>query len=264
MPSYYEIWDKKLSLSNSSETGRKRVLASNIGALQVRIHYRYQKLQPSPPIPSSLSLTSTLATPGVEPDPADQRAVQEFRAQLQNEREGNTSSVGFAQFEENVDGAADGKNSDGAGAGGGWWPGNLFEGMFEDTAPQGTGGENSSVSAQDTPAKAAPAQEANVTPPSTPPAAEPSLAVAAATLASEQHMFGMNTPEDDESLKSYPLIDALGLWTATKDTNRVLRSIGRLLAAFVSLFEDFFHEVFEGMKSSAPIILGYQTLGTKY
>jgi hypothetical protein len=38
---------------------------------------------------------------------------------------------------------------------------------------------------------------------------------------------------DDDTLKSFPILDAIGSWTMAKETNQVLRTIGKLLVAFV-------------------------------
>ncbi|KAI9502512.1 hypothetical protein BX070DRAFT_226286 [Coemansia spiralis] len=49
--SYYEIWDKKLAASTVPEQRQRQVVSKNLGALQVRINYRYQKLEdPEPKI----------------------------------------------------------------------------------------------------------------------------------------------------------------------------------------------------------------------
>ncbi|KAF9134705.1 hypothetical protein BGW39_006128 [Mortierella sp. 14UC] len=54
--SFYEIWDRTKSASTMSNLAGKKTLSSNIGAIQLRVHYRYQKLpQPEetsePPMP---------------------------------------------------------------------------------------------------------------------------------------------------------------------------------------------------------------------
>ncbi|KAG0366123.1 hypothetical protein BC939DRAFT_440813 [Gamsiella multidivaricata] len=41
--SFYEIWDRTKSVSTMSNLAGKKTLSSNIGAIQLRIHYRYQK-----------------------------------------------------------------------------------------------------------------------------------------------------------------------------------------------------------------------------
>ncbi|KAJ2724093.1 hypothetical protein GGI07_002214 [Coemansia sp. Benny D115] len=43
--SYYEIWDKKLAASTVPDQRQRFVVSKNLGALQVRINYRFQKLE---------------------------------------------------------------------------------------------------------------------------------------------------------------------------------------------------------------------------
>ncbi|KAJ2008461.1 hypothetical protein GGI04_001122 [Coemansia thaxteri] len=47
---YYEIWDRKLTASTVPEQRQRQVLSKNLGALQVRINYRYQKPEDPEPI----------------------------------------------------------------------------------------------------------------------------------------------------------------------------------------------------------------------
>ncbi|KAJ2609547.1 hypothetical protein EV177_004416, partial [Coemansia sp. RSA 1804] len=52
--SYYEVWDKKLAASTVPEQKQREVISKNLGALQVRINYRFQKLEdPEPKIAKS-------------------------------------------------------------------------------------------------------------------------------------------------------------------------------------------------------------------
>lgn len=39
---------------------------------------------------------------------------------------------------------------------------------------------------------------------------------------------------EDDTLKSFPILDTIGSWTMAKETNQVFRAIGKLLVAFVS------------------------------
>ncbi|KAJ2055538.1 hypothetical protein GGH13_007809, partial [Coemansia sp. S155-1] len=49
--SYYEIWDRKLAASTVPEQRQRQVLSKNLGALQVRVNYRFQKMEdPEPSI----------------------------------------------------------------------------------------------------------------------------------------------------------------------------------------------------------------------
>ncbi|KAJ2092187.1 hypothetical protein IW138_001254 [Coemansia sp. RSA 986] len=47
--SYYEIWDKKLAASTVPEQKQREVVSKNLGALQVRLNYRFQKLEDPEP-----------------------------------------------------------------------------------------------------------------------------------------------------------------------------------------------------------------------
>ncbi|KAJ1654694.1 hypothetical protein IWQ61_005421 [Dispira simplex] len=46
--SYYEIWDRKLSSSAVSDVKKREMLSTNVGAIQVRICYQYQRLEDPP------------------------------------------------------------------------------------------------------------------------------------------------------------------------------------------------------------------------
>lgn len=63
---YYEIWEKKQASSNVSVVGQKRNLASNIGAIQCRIYYHYQDANTQPYDPHSpTSSNNVLTNPNV-------------------------------------------------------------------------------------------------------------------------------------------------------------------------------------------------------
>ncbi|KAJ1949442.1 hypothetical protein EC988_004768, partial [Linderina pennispora] len=49
--SYYEIWEKRLSSSTVPEQRQRKILSKNLGALQVRVNYRFQSFEdPEPEI----------------------------------------------------------------------------------------------------------------------------------------------------------------------------------------------------------------------
>ncbi|CAO3643013.1 unnamed protein product [Cunninghamella blakesleeana] len=58
----------------------------------------------------------------------------------------------------------------------------------------------------------------------------------------------------DDSLKTFPLLDTVGSWTVSKETNQVLRAIGKLLAAFGQGFE----------LSPLQIVTGFQVVDKFY
>ncbi|KAJ2125719.1 hypothetical protein GGH17_005087, partial [Coemansia sp. RSA 788] len=47
--SYYEIWDKKLAASTVPDQRQRSIVSKNLGALQVRVNYRFQKLEDPEP-----------------------------------------------------------------------------------------------------------------------------------------------------------------------------------------------------------------------
>ncbi|KAJ2844269.1 hypothetical protein GGI22_006935, partial [Coemansia erecta] len=52
--SYYEIWDKKMTASTVPDQKQREIVSKNLGALQVRLNYRYQKLEdPEPKVAKS-------------------------------------------------------------------------------------------------------------------------------------------------------------------------------------------------------------------
>ncbi|KAJ1929922.1 hypothetical protein IWQ60_000726 [Tieghemiomyces parasiticus] len=46
--SYYEIWDRKQSAGTVSEVKKREIMSKNIGALQVRVCYQFQRLEDKP------------------------------------------------------------------------------------------------------------------------------------------------------------------------------------------------------------------------
>ncbi|KAI8322061.1 alpha/beta-hydrolase, partial [Martensiomyces pterosporus] len=63
--SYYEIWDKKLAASTVPDQRQRHILSKNLGALQVRVNYRYQRMEdPEPPIAKVHGAHIVGTTPG--------------------------------------------------------------------------------------------------------------------------------------------------------------------------------------------------------
>ncbi|KAJ2617702.1 hypothetical protein H4S08_000210 [Coemansia sp. RSA 1365] len=47
--SYYEIWDKRLTASTVSDQRQRHIVSKNLGALQIRINYRFQQMEDPEP-----------------------------------------------------------------------------------------------------------------------------------------------------------------------------------------------------------------------
>ncbi|KAJ2695115.1 hypothetical protein H4218_005337 [Coemansia sp. IMI 209128] len=93
--SYYEIWDRKLAASTVPEQRQRQVLSRNLGALQVRVNYRFQKKEDPEPsiakvrgphiagtVPSQLA--NQIGKSGDRPSPAE-LPIEELVAEFANE-----------------------------------------------------------------------------------------------------------------------------------------------------------------------------------
>ncbi|KAG9325505.1 hypothetical protein KVV02_007536 [Mortierella alpina] len=93
--SFYEIWDRTKSVSTMSNLAGKKTLSSNIGAMQLRIHYRYQK----PPDPDE----STEPTVPIVPAPKISSELEvdaNFLAQLSDAMKDEDSDMRFQKYED--------------------------------------------------------------------------------------------------------------------------------------------------------------------
>ncbi|KAI9286188.1 hypothetical protein BC943DRAFT_321438 [Umbelopsis sp. AD052] len=243
--SYYEIWDKKLTTASSSAVGRRKTLSANIGAIQSRIYYRYKKdelsIQPEKipelqPPGFYVTTSQSLIT--------EEQIANEFERHLKFQRERNKAGITFRKYEE---GNEYGENN----------LDNYEE--FDDFDEEGEDDEEAGLSR---PLSSKPEKKpseatltGSVTEKSTKSTwssyfgfgnskktdsstASSTRTSSSATLQESRSVnaFG-GIVDDDDTLKSYPLLDTLGAWTTTKETNQVLRSIGKLLAAFGQGFE---------------------------
>ncbi|KAJ2813413.1 hypothetical protein H4S07_000708 [Coemansia furcata] len=92
--SYYEIWDRKLTASTVPEQRQRQVLSKNLGALQVRVNYRFQRMEdPEPSIAKvrGAHIAGTVpgqlnqgAKPGDKASPAE-LPIEELVAEFANE-----------------------------------------------------------------------------------------------------------------------------------------------------------------------------------
>lgn len=155
--SFYEIWDRTKSVSSLSNLAGKKTLSSNIGAVQLRIHYRYQK----PPQPGD----DPGPTGSIVPVPRISSELEnddEFLAQLSEAMMDEESDTRFQKYEDN-----DGRDPN--------------------------------------------AQRA-------------------------QLRFA-TVDDDDETVVQYPILDMVGSWTIAPETQKVVKAVIRLGAAFGQGFE---------------------------
>ncbi|KAI8372887.1 uncharacterized protein BYT42DRAFT_49753 [Radiomyces spectabilis] len=229
--SYYEIWDKRLSTGATSSVSRKKTMAANMGALEATISYVYQSNGGSE-VDHSHNISRYSPT-------VDQLAAENFQRQLVNQRAQETD-VKFRKYEER------GKK-----------PTLAEEDGYPDDSDSDNERRRRPISYS---VRRASRTELVQSEPRTPPASTPASTTVFSTVTSwlglssqssastdhtreMQQMTEEHAPspdllqEENESLKTYPILDAIGSWTVTKETNQVLRAIGKLLAAFGQGFE---------------------------
>ncbi|KAF9177455.1 hypothetical protein BGZ50_008754 [Haplosporangium sp. Z 11] len=93
--SFYEIWDRTKSVSTISHLAGKKTLSSNIGAMQLRIHYRYQK---PPQLEESIDPpVSIVPVPRIS---HELEADSDFLAQLSEAMMDDASDSRFQKYED--------------------------------------------------------------------------------------------------------------------------------------------------------------------
>ncbi|KAF8929958.1 hypothetical protein BGZ58_008563 [Dissophora ornata] len=113
--SFYEIWDRTKSASTMSNLAGKKTLSSNIGAIQLRIHYRYQRapsleddtqptvsIVPAPKISSGLEDDSTFLAQLSEAmmDDASDTRFQKYEDPENKESNAQQTELKFATVDE--------------------------------------------------------------------------------------------------------------------------------------------------------------------
>lgn len=265
---YFEIWEKKLSTGASSSIGRAKTMATNVGAIQVKISYAYHGPQDQAPgsdnvhhrnRSTSVSSTHNTTTGNTV---SDDQLAEEFRRHLKYQRE--LSSVTFRKY---IEGEGEEKPP-------------LDDGLdYPDESESSGPEEEHRKSLQPRPISLSKQRSLSMTTTSKGGGggARGSNAVNGNTADKDDSIlsfdkmsstlsswFGlpscsMSTPttkkyeahepdpipsksdavkvftDDDESLKTFPILDTIGSWTVNKETNQVLRTILKMLAAFVSV-----------------------------
>ncbi|CEP10330.1 hypothetical protein [Parasitella parasitica] len=259
--SYYEVLEKKLSLGATSQVSRKALMTSGVGAIQAEIAYHYccTKEQPSTATVEramsvdlsemnwlidqhkrAMSSTSidNIDTSLKDAD-EDQELDEEFKRQLKSQRKNH--DIKFRKFEHSKANENDDDN------------------VMEDY-PDDSDSENEEQASKTSfvPSKRLPltysVSRANST------ISTNTNTTAASTVAVEEKSTGsdgifgtfwsffgyttsrnVNDPSnkgeqppvkaselmdtDDDTLKSFPILDTIGSWTMAKETNQVLRAI---------------------------------------
>lgn len=105
---YYEIWDKKLSTGASSSIGRERAGVNNVGALHVKISYRYLDAQDIAPSTWGSLRKRALETPeGATNLMTEEQLSEEFKRHLQfhrqRERVGGIKFRKYERYDDSLD-----------------------------------------------------------------------------------------------------------------------------------------------------------------
>ncbi|KAG0212806.1 hypothetical protein BGX33_003364 [Mortierella sp. NVP41] len=94
--SFYEIWDRTKSASTMSNLAGKKTLSSNIGAIQLRVHYRYQK-PPQPDESDQAPPMSIVPAPRIS---SELEVDSDFLAQLSEAMMDEASDTRFQKYED--------------------------------------------------------------------------------------------------------------------------------------------------------------------
>lgn len=221
--SYYEVMEKKLSLGATSRVSRTSSIASGVGAIHAQIAYQYiesgtRQRQASVDLSKMNWLIDQALATEVGDEPSDKELIQQFNQKLKLQR--STRDIQFKKFEEDYPDESSSSSGDESVLHNDGKPLklSLSRAMSEDVVKPKESTFMDNVSSffgyqQQT--------EQNVPP--------------AVTEKKETSAYPLLTTEED-SLKSFPILDTIGSWTMAKETSQVLRAIGKLLVAFVSDF----------------------------
>ncbi|ORX53109.1 hypothetical protein DM01DRAFT_1336298 [Hesseltinella vesiculosa] len=252
---YYEIWDKKLTSGASSHAARKTSNKTNVGALHAKICYHFQQLHQIIDDPSCDELisddattTTTTATTSPSPAPVDQQSKDEQRFMRHLQRDRDASSINFCKYESNVE-------EDGPPVSG--------DDGEEDVHGQQSSPDDSDASDSLDPllyavrrtslksdSAATPLHQPTSTslfsswfsgsaapaPPVDKSTATGNIQQAQRDLSAYSSLEALGN-DDEDSLKTFPLLDKIGAWTMGKETNQCFRAIIKLLLAIGQGYE---------------------------
>lgn len=219
--SYYEVMEKKLSLGATSQVSRKACMTSGVGAIQAQIAYQYILFDTSQRRASvDMSKMNRLIDQQKQvletQELSDKELIQQFNQHLKNQR--NTADIQFRKFEQDYpDDSSDESDLSDQGQP---LKLSLSRAMSEETTkvPTTITKEKTFI---DTLSSWFTFQQQSTVP-------EP--------IERKEILDYPLLNTDDDSLKSFPILDTIGSWTMAKETSQVLRAIGKLLVAFVSSF----------------------------
>jgi hypothetical protein len=220
--SYYEIFEKRLAIGATSQVSRKTLMTSGVGAIQAQIAYRYRVHTTQTSLDAS-EMNDLIDRQQMAIGLNDRELIEEFNKRLKCQRESN-EDIEFNKFEQQ-ELADDGQD------------------VPDDSSTEEQQQRPLSLSRSRASTLSVVQQEQEN---------KTSLLGSLSSLFSFSFSNGSATveshstlkedeleknilEEEEEGLKSFPILNTLGSWTMAKETNQVLRAIGKLLVAFVSL-----------------------------
>lgn len=270
--SYYEVLEKKLSLGATSQVSRKALMTSGVGAIQAEIayHYRFTKEQPSASVERAMSVDlsemnwlidqqkramSSTSIDNIDTTHddknEDQELDEEFQKQLKSQR-GN-ENIKFKKFEQNKhnngkDDAAEDYPDDSDSNGEEQIEKDAYMSSSKVPLTYSVSRANSTISTHTTTTLA---EDTNAEPNNKAEGGGGGILETVSSFFGYTTSSSINNPvqkeppqpsksgsslidTDDDTLKSFPILDTIGSWTMAKETNQVFRAIGKLLVAFVS------------------------------
>ncbi|KAI9264777.1 hypothetical protein BY458DRAFT_438129 [Sporodiniella umbellata] len=232
--SYYEVFEKKLAIGATSQVSRKSLMTSGVGAIQAQIAYQQHPIksnQEGSLDPKEMNELIDRQQMQLEYESVlnDRELIEEFNKRLKNQRE-SSEEIEFNKYEQGNDQS---KN------------------LHDDSQDYP---DDSSTDEQPERPLSLPRSRADTL--SVVEQEKDSKGSFIDTLTSYFSLSSPNQPtaikkteglqedleknvlkDDDDSLKTFPILNTLGSWTMAKETNQVLRAIGKLLVAFGQGFE---------------------------
>ncbi|RCI01462.1 hypothetical protein CU097_015948 [Rhizopus azygosporus] len=255
--SYYEVFEKRLAIGAMSQVSRKTLMTSGVGAIQAQIAYLYHRS------PEELYHTSIDVNEmnylidkqqkelEYENKFSDRELIEEFNRRLKTQRESN-DEIKFNKYEQGQDSVDDGQDF-----------------------PDDSGTEEEQQKQQYQPERPLSLSRSRAsTISNVAQEIEPATSNNGSFLNSITSLFGFSSntektstqttnnrstttttktttttvshyedleknilKDEDDGLKSFPLLNTIGSWAMAKETNQVLRAIAKLLVAFGQGFE---------------------------
>ncbi|RCI05246.1 hypothetical protein CU098_012389 [Rhizopus stolonifer] len=233
--SYYEVFEKRLAIGATSQVSRKTLMTSGVGAIQAQISYQYHPVN----VIQQGSLDANEMNELIDKQQMeleyesrlnDRELIEEFNKRLKSQRE-SCEEIEFNKYEQDRDQQRSVRDNEQD------YPDDSSTDEHQKRPLSLTRSRASTLSAVE--------QEKN------------NRGSFLSTLSSFFSFPSLNQPttvenvpeqqddleknllkeDEEDGLKSFPILNTLGSWTMAKETNQVLRAIGKLLVAFGQGFE---------------------------